>query len=135
MAIKKETEETKEAKFDYAIVKKFANLIVNDYKGDFNKFLKDKKVVNDKGEVMMYKNYQSYYDKYAVGFLDVDNFNLPNIPMSFWNKLYAQSEYLITNMTEDLYQQEIKLTGIDSRRTKLEEIKLKLKALLIHNSN
>jgi hypothetical protein len=133
MAIKKEKEESKEAKFDYSIVKKFANLIVNDYKGDYNKFLKDKKVVNEKGDVMMYKNYQNYYDKYAVGFIDIENFTLPSIPMSFWNKLYSQAEYTITNMTEDLYQQEIKLTGIDSRRTKLEEIKLKLKALLIHN--
>lgn len=118
-----------ENKFNYplATLQKFADLIVNEYKNDYDKFLIDKKAIKD-GKVLDYVKHEKYYKKFVDGtdFDNADDFFRPIMPKSFWDRLYKASEKIMIAKVEDMYNEDFALTGINRRAEKLNELRKKL---------
>lgn len=128
MAIKKNTTENNEFIYPHKTLESFAKIIVNEYKGDYDQFLLEKKAIKE-GAVLDYVNAESYYKKFVENtpFNLLDDFFRPKTPKSFWDRLYRQSEKIQIAIVEDMYAKDFKLTGIDKRHAKKEEIRARLK--------
>lgn len=135
MAIKKETqEEIKKAYYPHHKLKKFAEMIIK--YDSYDDFLKEKEAMSKEGKVYVYRHPQAYYDKYVENteWNLLDDFYRPQTPIDFWNRLEKQSQPVQMALIEEGYELEKKLTGVDSRQKKIEEIKEKLKRLKVMHS-
>ena len=120
--MKKQTEK-KEYQYPYPILNKFADMINHEYKGDYYKFLKDKKALTDDNKVIEYKDTTGYYETHIKGFDDTDDFFRPSIVMAFWDRLYKQALNIMITKIEEEYVQELSISGVDLRLKKLNEIR------------
>jgi predicted transcriptional regulator len=129
--MRNKTEETKEYKYSYKTLERFARIVVFDYQGDFKKFCLDKKALNEKGNVILYENPEVYYSKMVDGteFFELDDFFRPNIPYAFWSELDKQSSKIQLAISEKYYEDLI-LQGLpDPRIEKIKEVKERLNNL------
>jgi hypothetical protein len=132
----KKQEQDAESKFTYPYpyLQKFAKIIAEDYKNDYYKFLIDRKALTKDNKAIFYQDPTVYYQQNANDFNLLEDDYRPQIPMAFWSRLHKQADRIMMRLVEDMYAQELSLTGVDSRQISINKIKEKLQLLGIVNS-